>query len=186
MTIYTELLPDQFLVLADFRAMTEFPTVAARSDAQLGLYLTRAHVRLEEWLDFDDRNQPDRFEAQMMLATFMVAESMALANPTRAAAAAGITSETIGKYSYSRAPGGSSTGQGVRTDLVPDEAILILERWSRAEDNVISIHRTEVFPQSALDTVDNELRRFSRGDDDLLVAGDLARGWANLGPGPRG
>lgn len=182
---YFELLPHHFLTVEDLRDMTEFPTVAARTDKQLGLYVTRAHILLENWLPYDDRGQIDRFEQQMQVATFMTAEGMALANPTRAAAAAGITAETIGKYSYSRAPGGASTGTGVKGDLVPDEAIFILERWSLADDDVLGLTTTEVFPQAAAVAAGSELRRFGLGDDLVLSDSGSTVGWADL-PGVRG
>lgn len=184
MTTYATLLPDQFLTLAELRAMTEFPTVAARTGPQLQLYVTRAHILLETWLPFDDHGEIDRFEAQMQVATFMVAESLALANPTRAAQAAGITSETIGKYSYSRAQGGSSVGSGVKGDLVPDEALYILERWSTVDDDATKVSTTSVFPEAAMATSSDELRRFDAGDGDEL-AGYITPGWSSV-PSPFG
>lgn len=182
MTIYERLLPDQFLTVDDLRDMTEFPTVAARTNAQLQLYITRAHILLETWLPFDDKDEIDRFEAQMQVATFMIAESLCLANPTRAAQAAGITSETIGKYSYSRAQGGSSVGSGVKGDLVPDEAMFILERWSTVDDDATRVSTTSVFPQSPL--VTDDIRRFGLGDD-LLLSSSEERGWVDV-PSPFG
>ena len=68
MAIYKALLPDQFLTLGDLRAMTEFPSVAARGDAQLQLYVTRAHILLGNWLPLNDQDQIDRFEAEMQVA----------------------------------------------------------------------------------------------------------------------
>lgn len=176
MTTYPSLLPDQFLTVDQLRTMTEFPTVAARTAPQLQLYVTRAHILLGNWLPYSDHDQPARFDAEMMVATFMIAESLALANPTRAAQAAGITSETIGKYSYSRAQGGSSVGSGVKGDLVPDEALYILERWSLANEDAFGISTTEVFPQSAIETTGSELRRFQLGDD-LSLSSPVQHGW---------
>lgn len=177
MTIISELLPDHFLTVEQLRALTEFPVVSARSDARLGLYLTRAHTLLWDWLPFDDRNDTYNFTSQMAVATFMIAESLALANPSRAAQAAGFSSETIGKYSYSRAPGGGSTGQGIKGDLVPDEALAILERWSQVDDAAIGVSTTEVFRQAAI-SADNELVRVFALGDDLHLSDS---GWGSTG-----
>lgn len=184
MTVYTTLLPHQFLTTSDLVEMTEFPTVAARGAVHLNLYVTRAHIMLGNYLPFDDQGELARFESEMQVATFMLAESLALANPSRAAAAAGFTSETIGKYSYSRAPGGSSTGEGVKGDLIPDEVLYILERWSTADDDAIRVATTEVFTEAPL-VSGTELRRFGLGDDlDLAGAGDEL-GWSTVSS-PRG
>lgn len=180
MTIISELLPDHFLTVEQLRAMTEFPVVSARSNAQLGLYLTRAHTLLWDWLPFDDRDDPYNFGAQMGVATFMIAESLALANPSRAAQAAGFSSETIGKYSYSRAPGGGSTGQGIKGDLVPDEARAILERWSQVDDASIAVSTTQVF-QEADFAADSELTRIFGMNDDLHLSPMTETGWGHLG-----
>lgn len=184
MTTYDYIEDAQFLTWEQLRDMTEFPVVAARTQAQLELYVTRAHLLLNNWLDYTDKGTPDRFSAEMKLATFMIAESLVLANPTRPAQAAGITSETIGKYSYSRAQGGSSVGSGVKGDLVPDEALYILERWSLSEDDALQLSRTDVFPQAALVTIGNEYRRFEMGDGDELAT-SIPIGWADV-PSPFG
>lgn len=181
MTVLTELLPDHFLTVEQLRAMTEFPVVSARSNAQLGLYLTRAHTLLWDWLPFDDRGDPYNFASQMAVATFMIAESLALANPSRAAQAAGFSSETIGKYSYSRAPGGGSTGQGIKGDLVPDEALAILERWSTVDDSAIALSTTHVFAQAEA-SADNELERIFAMGDDLHLSALPVTGWGRNGP----
>lgn len=186
MTVHDELLPHQFLTVADFRSMTEFPTVAARTNAQLGLYLTRAHILLGKYLPYDDQGKLDQYEQEMQVATFLVAESLALANPTRAAAAAGITSETIGKYSYSRAPGGAGTGTGVKGDMVPDEALWIIERWSKVDDNAIQVSTTSVFTEAPYDGSEGYGRTYSLGIDIALAdAWSSHVGWA-LPVGPRG
>lgn len=181
MAVISELLPDHFLTVAQLREMTEFPVVSARSDTQLGLYLTRAHTLLWDWLPFDDRGDPYNFATQMAVATFMIAESLALANPSRAAQAAGFSSETIGKYSYSRAPGGGSTGQGIKGDMVPDEALAILARWSKVDDASIAVATTHVFQQAA-QAADNELERiFAMGDDLHLSPLSEPNGWGSSG-----
>ncbi len=172
----TTLLPDHFLTVSEFRQLTEFPMVSTKTDAQLGLYLTRTQVLLWEWLPFEDRGMESDFLAQMKLATFMIAESLALANVARPAAAAGYSSETIGKYSYSRAPGGGSSGQGIKVDLVPDEALAILERWSaNGSGDYSAISTTEVFGQASADA--NGIRVFAMGDDlTLSTLADPPRG----------
>lgn len=186
MTVYTSLLPHQFLTVPELRAMTEFPTVAARTDAQLGLYVTRAHILLAKYLPYDDQGEVDQYEQELRVATFLVAESLALANPTRAAAAAGITSETIGKYSYSRAPGGSSTGTGVKGDMVPDEALWIIERWSKTDDTAIQVSTTSVFAEAPLDGITGASRSYVPGIDIALADAWASHvGWA-LPVGPRG
>lgn len=186
MTVYGSLLPHQFLTVPDFRDMTEFPTVAARTTNQLGLYLTRAHILLAKYLPYDDQGKLDQYEQEMQVATFLVAESLALANPTRAAAAAGITSESIGKYSYSRAPGGSSTGTGITGDLVPDEALWIIERWSKSDDDAIQVSTTDVFTEAPYNGDGPHGRTYSLGTDIALADAWTSHvGWA-LPVGPRG
>lgn len=184
MTIYTELLPHQFLTVVELRDMTEFPTVAVRTEAQLSLYITRAHLLLSHYLPYDDQGNQPRYEAEMQVAAFLVAESLALANPTRAAQAAGITSESIGKYSYSRAPGGNATGQGIKGDMVPDEALWIIERWSTADDDAIRVTGTSVFTEVP-PAVDGAMRQFGLGDDLTMADHHAPLGW-DLPAGPRG
>lgn len=153
-----------YLQASDLKSMSEFPVVKAKDAGLLeSVYITRAEIMAGSYGPFvyaADRR--DEFRTQMRLAVFLVAERLVLGQPSTAAAATGITSESIGRYSYSRASGGGNVGKQEAPDVVTAEAEAIFTYWASGSGAELVVDRTAVFEQNYYtDDEDDGLKVFA-------------------------
>lgn len=155
--------------------MTEFETIASRDAAKLEIFVYRAHSIAEEHGPFPEAadlgDDEAAFTADMEMAVFLVAERIALSNPSTAAQAAGITSEKIGQYQYSRSQG-AGVGEPVDSIIIPDEALDIFERWRITDEDEgdFIVERTDVFRETLVEDANEPGRKVLVSEDFGTIA----------------
>lgn len=160
----------QYITWADLKEMTEFPVIASKSSVQLDLYVDRAHEAVRGFGPFEDHGMADYFAASMRIALFLTAEGLALSNATKPALLAGIQAEGIGKYNYTlNRP--TTSGNPRVTQIVPDEAISILQFWTVLDSFEVLLDTTNVFPTTRHTDPNNPLTLVPTTED-----------WARLAP----
>lgn len=141
-----------YLQAADLKALSEFAVVKTKHPAVLeSVYITRAEITAGQYGPFTYAgDDAQRFRTEMRLAVFLIAERMVLAQPSAAAAAAGLSSENLGRYSYSRAQGGGNVGKREANEIVPQEAIAIFDTWRVEGEDELTVTREAVFSDNYL------------------------------------
>jgi hypothetical protein len=168
---------DVYLTTDELVALTEFDYVKGKATPLLDFYVDRAHIRAVNYGPFptvDSIADPDekaRFQADMKVALFLIAEGMVLANPARPMESAGITQEKAAQLNLSRAEGGGRSGKAKATNTVPEEALDIFHRWALGTLELLKAQRTDVFePTHSYDVNDPNRKLVTREDiDDLSL-----------------
>lgn len=143
---------DAYLSVDDLTTMTEFDFVKDKTEDQLQVYVTRAHIAARSFGPFptfaslaSDSARLAQFKSEMKMALFLMAEALVLANPARPMEAAGITQERLAQLNLSRAEGGGRSGKTKSTATISDEVLAIFRSWSTGTTELLNVVRTDVF-----------------------------------------
>lgn len=186
---------ESYLTVAEFRAASEWPQVAAKTDAQLERVVYRAHTigrcfgpfplstdlnAILTTFTFNAVNYTEStlFLRDMKEAHILISEGMIFAASALPAEAAGIVSETIGEYRYSRSQG-ESQGVPVQAADIPDAAADIFKKWRIGDDVEFNVIRTDVFEQTTwVDEADNDRKIpvLDNTEDQFRIAPDTGLG----------
>lgn len=149
--------PLGILTPAYIRANTDFPALAAMSDAKLWNYIWRAEALIYSWSlqygGFCTTDKPN-WNVLSRIAALMVVEQLYITNDasSRARRVSGVQSEKIGSYSYSLAKESSQTTNVVNYEdpyAFGAEALAIFGYFTCGTDSLVHMKTTHVFIELA-------------------------------------